>query len=77
MATIINNPAPAPASNSNGPIGLIIGVVVLLTLGYFGYFYGLPALRKIQLGGLGGAQITVPTSVNVPSQIDVTVHQDK
>ena len=43
MATIINNP---PANNnSGGPMGMIIGIIVLIVLVYLGYMYGLPAIR--------------------------------
>ncbi|MDO8511718.1 MAG: hypothetical protein Q7S57_00455 [bacterium] len=64
MATIINNP---PANdNSGGPIGIIIGIIVLIVLGYLGYVYGLPAVRQ-----KGTPQI------NVPSKIDVNVNQTK
>lgn len=65
MATIINNP---PASNdSGGPMGWIIGLVILLVLGYLVYVYGLPALRNTQEGGT--------PQINIPSQIDVNVNQ--
>jgi hypothetical protein len=64
MATIINNP---PANdNSGGPMGMIIGVIVLIVLVYLGYVYGLPAVRQ-----MGTPQI------NVPSKIDVNVNQTK
>lgn len=64
MATIINNP---PASdNSGGSIGMIIAIIVLLALGYFGFMYGLPALRQMQLGA---------PQINIPSKIDVNVNQ--
>ncbi len=64
MATIINNP---PANdNSGGPMGMIIGIIVLIVLVYLGYVYGLPAIRQ-----MGTPQI------NVPSKIDVNVNQTK
>ena len=72
MATIINNPppatTPAPSNNSNGPIGMIIALIVLLVIAYFGFVYVLPAIRHIQVGS---------PQVNVPSKIDVNVHQAK
>jgi hypothetical protein len=65
MATIINNP---PANdNSGGPMGMIIGIIVLIVLVYLGYVYGLPALRQVQFGGT--------PQINVPSEIDVNVNQ--
>ena len=66
MATIVNNPP--PSNNSGGPIGIIIVVVVLLVLVYLGFVYGIPALRQMQVGS---------TQINVPSKIDVNVHQTK
>lgn len=47
---------------------MIIGLVVLVFLGYLVWAYGLPALRN---AGTGTPQI------NVPSQIDVNVNQPK
>ncbi len=64
MTTIVNNP---PSSdNSGGLMGTIVVIVVLLILGYFGFVYGLPALRQ-----MGTPQ------VNIPSKIDVNVNQTK
>ncbi len=64
MTTIVNNP---PASNdSGGPIGWIVGLVILLVLGYLVYVYGLPAIRNTQ---------EETPQINIPSQIDVNVNQ--
>lgn len=63
MTTIVNNP---PSSdNSGGPMGWIVGIVVLVILGYLVYVYGLPAVR--QMGGT--------PQINIPSKIDVNVNQ--
>ena len=62
MTTIVNNP---PSDNSGGPMGMIIGIIVLVVLGYLVYVYGLPAVRNMS----GTPQI------NVPSKIDVNVNQ--
>ena len=62
MTTIVNSP---PSSdNSGGPMGWIIGLVLLLVLLYLGYVYGLPAIRNIQTG---------TPQINIPSQINVNV----
>ena len=67
MATIINNP---PSSdNSGGPMGMIIGLVVLAVLVYLFFIYGLPAVRQMQFGGA--------PQINIPSKIDVNVNQTK
>jgi len=65
MTTIVNTP-PAVDNSSGGPMSWIIGLVILLVLLYFGYVYGLPAIRNIQLG---------TPQINIPSQIDVNVNQ--
>lgn len=65
MATVINNPP--QSNNSGGPMGMIIGLIVLVVLAYLLYVYGLPAFQQMQ----GGTQI------NIPSQIDVNVKQSE
>lgn len=64
MTTIVNNPP--PSNDSGGGMGMIIGLVVLLVLGYIFFVYGLPALRQVQLGS---------PQINVPSKIDVNINQ--
>lgn len=63
MATIINNPQ--PSNDSSGPMGMIIGIIVLLVVGYLFFIYGLPAVR----------QMSAP-QINIPDKIDVTVNQE-
>lgn len=64
MTTIVNNPP--PSNDSGGGMGMIIGLVVLLAIGYIFFVYGLPALRQVQLGS---------PQINVPSKIDVNINQ--
>ena len=59
MTTVVNTP---PAEKSGSPMGWIIGLVILVVLGYLGYVYGLPALKNLQTGGV---QINIPENVNV------------
>ncbi len=66
MTTIVNNPP--PSNDSGGNMGMIIGLIVLLVLGYLFFIYGIPALRQIQLGS---------PQINIPSKIDVNVTQEK
>lgn len=66
MTTIVNNPP--PSNNADGPIGMVIALIVLLVLGYLGFVYGLPALRQIRLGG---------PQINIPNKIDVNINQTK
>ncbi len=63
MTTIVNTPP--SSNNSDGPTGMIIGLVVLIVLGYFGFVYGLPALRNMQLGA---------PQINIPEKIDVNIN---
>jgi len=69
MATVINNPAPSNNNDSGGPMGMIVGLVVLAVLVYLLFVYGLPAIRQMQFGGT--------PQINVPSKIDVNVNQTK
>lgn len=64
MTTIGNNPP--PAKESVGGMGLLIGLIVLLVVGYLFVVYGLPALRNVQVGA---------PQINVPSKIDVNIKQ--
>lgn len=64
MTTIVNSPA--PSNNSGGGMGMIIGLVVILVLGYLFIMYGIPALRQMQLGS---------PQINIPSKIDVNINQ--
>lgn len=68
MTTIVNNPTPAPANETGGGMGMIIGLVVVLVLGYLFIMYGVPALRQMQFGS---------PQINIPSKIDVNVTQTK
>lgn len=66
MTTIVNTP---PSSNNPDNLtGMIIGLIVLAVLGYFGFVYGLPALRNMQLGA---------PQINIPAEIDVNINQAK
>lgn len=66
MTTIVNNP---PAQKeSGGGMGMIIGLVVILVLGYLFIMYGIPALRQMQFGS---------PQINIPSKTDVNVTQPK
>lgn len=61
MTTVVNNP---PSNDSGSGMGMMIGFVMLVALGYLFFVYGLPALRQTQ----------VP-QINIPDKIDVTVEQ--
>ncbi len=64
MATIVNNPA--PTSDSNNGMGMIVGLIALFVFAYLFIMYGLPAIRQ-----MGSPQI------NIPSEIDVNINQTK
>lgn len=66
MTTIVNTP---PAQESGGnTVAMIIGLILILGIGYFVVMYGLPMLKNMQLG---------TPQINVPSKIDVNVKQTK
>ena len=64
MTTIVNTPA--GANESNGGTGVIIGILILIVIGFLFFYYGLPAIRSVQLG---------TPQINVPAKIDVNVNQ--
>lgn len=64
MTTIVNNP-PVQKESGEG-MGMIIGLVVILVLGYLFIMYGIPALRQMQFGS---------QQINIPSKIDVNINQ--
>lgn len=64
MTTIINTP---PATKeSGGSIGMLVGLVILLILGYLFFVYGLPAIQNMQ----GGTP-----QINIPAKVDVNINQ--
>lgn len=66
MTTVVNNP---PASNdSNGGVGMIFGLIVLVVVVYLFFVYGLPAIQNVKLG---------TPQINIPAKIDVNVQQTK
>lgn len=65
MTTIINTP-PATNNESGGSMGMIIGLVVLLILGYLFFVYGLPAIQNMQVG---------TPQINIPAKVDVNINQ--
>jgi hypothetical protein len=69
MATVINNPTPVQGDGGSGNnmLGMIIGLLVVLLLGYLFFVYALPMFRQ-------PAQV-VP-NVEVPSEIDVNVNRE-
>lgn len=59
---VINNAAPAPASDSGG-MGFLLGVITLIVFVFLMMVYGLPILRNAV--GSSSPQINVPDKVNV------------
>jgi len=66
MTTIVNNPP--PQNESGGNMGMIIGLVLVIVIGYLFFVYGLPAIQHMQLGS---------PQINIPGKIDVNVNQTK
>ncbi|QQR78790.1 MAG: hypothetical protein IPJ68_00695 [Candidatus Moraniibacteriota bacterium] len=72
MATIINNPpaqSPAPSDGGSGLAGVLIGVVILVVVGFLFFAYGLPAMRGSQETKSSPSSPTI----NVPDTIDVNI----
>lgn len=67
MTTIVNSP-PASDSGGNG-MGFLLGVILLILVGFFVIYYGVPVLR----GSFGNSA----PQINVPGKVDVNVHQGK
>lgn len=65
MTTIINTP-PATTNESGGSMGMIVGLVVLLILGYLFFVYGLPAIQNMQVGA---------PQINIPAKVDINITQ--
>lgn len=63
--TIVNTPASGNGSDGN-LMGLLIGVVVLVTVVGFLFYFALPALK-----GMGSKDV----QINVPKDINVEVQQ--
>lgn len=68
MTTVVNNPA--PAENSGG--GFAILAIVLVILAVIFVFYGIPAMRN-----MGTPEVSVPTQIVVPDQVDVNINQEE
>ncbi len=47
-------------------MNIILGISMILVMGYLLVTYGIPALRQMQLGG---------PQINIPSTIDVNINQ--
>lgn len=63
MTTVVNTPA--PASNDNSGMGMIIGVIVLLAVVFLIFFYGMPYMRGTQQQEQSAPTIQVPDKVDI------------
>lgn len=68
----IENPAPTNNSTTSSGMGFLIGVVVLIVLGFVFFIYGLPLIKQ-GLGNLGSGKI----QITLPKTVDVNVQQAK
>lgn len=60
MATIVNNPAPAPTADSSNGMGFFLGIILVIIVAVLFFYYGLPAIRSVSQ-----PQITVPGKIDV------------
>lgn len=65
--TVINNSQPASTDSSGNSMGMIVGVVLVLILGFLLVVYGLPAMNNRGTAG-------TPTQLNVPDKMNVNVN---
>lgn len=61
MAVVVNNTGESPGSGMNSLLGIVLLVIVILVL----FYWGLPILRRTA---------TPSPSVNVPDKIDVNIN---
>lgn len=67
MTTVVNNPA---SQSESGGYGFLLGIIALIVFALIFVFYGVPAFRR-----MSPAQITVPTEIKVPENVNVNVTQ--
>lgn len=79
MATIINNPpaqSPAPSDGGGSATGMIVGILLVIVVGFLFFMYGLPAMRGTanmpQDRDMKSDDMGSPT-INVPDKIDVNI----
>ncbi len=69
MATTIINPAPVNDSSNSSGMGFLLGVIILVVVGFLLIIYTIPIVKQGLSGiGSGGVQITVPKTINVNVQ---------
>lgn len=65
MATVVNNPSGSTDSGSG--IGFLMGVILLIVVGFLIVYYGIPALNRT-----GGTQQA--PAVQIPDTLDINVN---
>lgn len=69
MTTIVNNPA---NQGESGGYGFLLGIIAIAVFVLVFVFYVVPIIRR-----MGPAEVTVPTQINMPDNVDVNVTQPK
>lgn len=75
MTTIINTPpvqAPASSDGGSGMVGIFVGIILMVVIGFFFFAYGLPAMRGSE--NERGNDSLNPT-INIPDKVDVNIKQ--
>lgn len=65
MATVVNNPSGSTESGSG--MGFLMGVILLIVVGFLIVYYGIPALNRT------GNNAPAP-AVQIPDQMDINVN---
>ena len=69
MPTTIINPAASNNSSNDSGMGFLLGIIVLVVLGFLFFVYGFPLIRQALSGtGSGGVNVTLPKTVDVKVQ---------
>lgn len=70
MTTIVNTPT--AQNDPSAVLGLVLGFIGVILLGYLFFVFGLPALQNMKLGT---PQISIPTQVVIPDNVNVNVNK--
>lgn len=71
MTTVVNNPA--PTSDEGSGMGMIVGIIVLVAVLLFIFFYGMPYFRDT--AQQNNAPQPDSAIIEIPDQVDVNINK--